>query len=99
MNFIGGKCKFNHCNVTNKIRQNVEANPTFNLYESTSNNGNNSSQNLISVQTPQTTSNTNNNNNNNRQINFENSSFEFTGDVFNGCQIEKVIIINNNDNT
>eukprot|EP01084_Bolivina_argentea_P295623 509005_1 len=101
MNFIGGKCKFNHCKITNKLRQNVEANMngTYNVGESTSSNGNSSSQNQISVQSPQTTSNTNNNNNNNRQMNFKGSSVEFTGDVFNGCQIEKVIIINTNDNT
>eukprot|EP01084_Bolivina_argentea_P068872 125363_1 len=105
MNFIGNgktKCTFNG-NVTNNIDQNlkVSSNTNINNYESMSNNGDSSLQSLTLVQSPQTTSNTNNNNNNNRQMYFENinSSVEFTGDVFNGCQIEKVIIINTNDNT
>eukprot|EP01084_Bolivina_argentea_P300018 517216_1 len=99
MNFMSKtRCKFNG-DVTNNIRQNVKI--SSNNYESMSNNGNSSSENLISIQSAQTTSNTNNNdnNNNNKQIHFNNSSVEFNGHVLNGCQIEKVIIINNNDNT
>eukprot|EP01084_Bolivina_argentea_P300017 517215_1 len=65
MNFMSKtRCKFNG-DVTNNIRQNVKI--SSNNYESMSNNGNSSSENLISIQSAQTTSNTNNNDNNNNK--------------------------------